>query len=207
MAESDFQRGPLTYAVEALRIYFQPRSDVYVSGNLFIYYEEGNPRAAVTPDVFVVLGASNHDRRTYRLWQEPKAPDWVLEVTSAQTRRQDQGPKRDLYARLGVAEYWQYDPTGDYLSPPLQGFRLRAGRYESVSSSTSSGSALSLRSEVLGLSMRLEAGQLRFVDPQTGAVLLSHQEEHRARQAAEAHIAALEAQLQALREAAPPRDD
>ena len=55
MAESDFQREPLIYAVEALRIYFQGRQDVYVSGNLFIYYEEGNPQAAVAPDVFVAF--------------------------------------------------------------------------------------------------------------------------------------------------------
>ena len=62
MAESDFQRKPLTYAVEALDIYFQDRPDVYVSGNLFIYYEEGNSQASIAPDVFVVLGAPKHDR-------------------------------------------------------------------------------------------------------------------------------------------------
>ena len=44
MAESDFQRKPLTYAVEALDIYFQDRPDVYVSGNLFLYYRKETPR-------------------------------------------------------------------------------------------------------------------------------------------------------------------
>ena len=47
MAESDFQRQYLTYSVEVLRIYFQKYADVYVSGNLFIYYQQGNPKAVV----------------------------------------------------------------------------------------------------------------------------------------------------------------
>src|SRR5712692_362625 len=79
MAESDSQRKPLTYAVEALDLYFQERADVYVSGNLFIYYEEGNPEAVVAPDVFVVFGAPKHRRSSYMLWNEPKAPDFVME--------------------------------------------------------------------------------------------------------------------------------
>ena len=59
MAETDHQRTPLTYAIDALRDHFRDRPDVYVSGNLFIYYQKGNPRAVVAPDVFVVLGADN----------------------------------------------------------------------------------------------------------------------------------------------------
>ena len=124
MAESDFQREPLIYAVESLRIHFRQREDVYVSGNMFIYYEEGNPKAVVAPDVFAVIGAPNRDRYSYKLWQEPKGPDFVLEITSKSTRTEDRGAKRGIYALLGVSEYWQYDPTGDYLQPPLQAYRL-----------------------------------------------------------------------------------
>src|SRR6266571_4150028 len=132
MAESDFQREPLTYAVEALGAYFQQRAEVYVSGNMFIYYEEGNPEAVVAPDVFVVFGTAKRERSSYFLWQEPKGPDFVLEITSSRTRSQDQGPKRGTYAFLGVPEYLQYDPTGDYLRPPLQGLRLVGDHYESL---------------------------------------------------------------------------
>ncbi|WP_235526455.1 hypothetical protein [Nostoc piscinale] len=56
MAESDPARDYLIYAVEALDIYFQARSDIYVSGNLFIYYKQGIPSAVIAPDVFVVFG-------------------------------------------------------------------------------------------------------------------------------------------------------
>ena len=128
MAESDFQRDYLFYAVAVLQQYFRARQDVYVSGDLLLYYEEGNPAAAVAPDVFVVLGAPIHDRHTYRLWQEPKAPDFVLEVTSRSTRKEDQGPKRELYRRLGVREYWQYSRTLTTARPtPLSFSRPQAG--------------------------------------------------------------------------------
>ena len=82
MAETDAQGIPLMYAVTGLRDYFRQRPDVYVSGNLLIYYEEGNKDASVAPDVFVVIGVPNHPRRIYKVWEEGKGPDFVLEITS-----------------------------------------------------------------------------------------------------------------------------
>ena len=70
---------------------------VYVGSNNFLYYERGNPRAVVAPDVYVEVGAAAHLRDTYLLWNEPKGPDFVLEVTSASTRREDERRKRDVY--------------------------------------------------------------------------------------------------------------
>jgi Uma2 family endonuclease len=217
VAESDFQLGPLMYALDALRAYFQGRDDVYVAGDLFLYYEEGNPRAVVAPDVFVVLGAPNHLRASYMLWREPKAPDFVLEITSQSTRAQDQGTKRECYALLGVQEYFQYDPTRDYLEPPLQGLRLVGQVYQPIPATTSPEGVLVLRSAVLGLELRFEEGMLRLYDPITGQKLLSHQEALQERQAAlqgrreaeeralaaEARVAELEARLRAL-PATPP---
>jgi Uma2 family endonuclease len=185
MAESDFQREPLMYAVESLRIYFRDRPDVYVSGNMFVYYEQGNPKAVVAPDVFVVMGAPSHDRASYKLWQEPKAPDFVLEITSKSTYSEDQGAKRGVYALLGVKEYWQYDPTGDYLEPRLQGLQLIERNYWPLPVQERSGNDLRMHSAVLGLDLRLDEGQLRFHDPATGEPLRSHAESELARRAAE----------------------
>ena len=176
MAETDHQRTPLTYAVDRLRHHFRDRPDVYVTGNLFIYYQKGNPRAVVAPDVFVVLGVDNADRSTYRLWVEPKAPDFVLEITSRSTRREDQVSKRALYRSLGVREYWQFDPTNDYLEPPLQGLELIEGEYRPLPA---------LASAVLGLELRLTERGLRFHDPQTGEDLSNLGEIDAARQRAE----------------------
>ena len=203
MAESDFQRTPLTYAVERLRQHFRSRRDVYVSGNLLLYYQEGNPRAVVAPDVFVVLGVSGADRSIYRLWEEPKGPDFVLEITSRTTYREDQGRKRELYRSLGVPEYWQYDPTRDYLEPPLQGLELRAGKYRRLPGRELADGTLALASAVLGLELRLTERGLRFHDPETGQDLpnlaetdearrresQARRRESQARQAAETRLA------------------
>jgi Uma2 family endonuclease len=205
MAESDFQRKPLTYAVEALDIYFQYRAEVYVSGNMFIYYEEGNPEAVVAPDVFVVFGTAKRERSLYSLWQEPKGPDFVLEITSRRTRSQDQGPKRGTYAFLGIPEYFQYDPTGDYLVPPIQGLRLVGDHYETLRVRQSPDGTLSVSSAVLGLELQVAGGVLHIYDPTTGQTLLSHREAEQERQAAlvalqaaEARIAELEAGLRGM---------
>ena len=115
MAENDWQLHAMIDAISVLDRYFEDREDVYVSGDLLIYYEEGNPKARAAPDVFVVFGVPKRKRPTYLLWQEGKVPAFVLEVASRSTWREDEGRKAKLYERLGVREYWQYDPTGEYL--------------------------------------------------------------------------------------------
>ena len=203
MAESEFQLNPILYAVGALRSHFQGRDDVYVVGDLMLYYEEGDGTASVAPDVFVVFGVPNPPRSSYLLWEERKAPDWVLEVTSRSTRQVDQGKKRDLYARLEIPEYWQYDPRGDYLNPPLQGFMLSDGQYGEAVALERVGVVWSAYSPVLGLNLRLDDGVLRFHDPLTNEYLLTHQESERARRQAEARVAELEARMRALQPSEP----
>jgi Uma2 family endonuclease len=184
MAEGDIQCEYLIYGRSALRTYFQNRSDVYVAGNLFIYYEQGNPASVIAPDVFVVFGVNSGDRRSYKTWEEgDKTPDFVLEITSKTTRSQDQGAKKGIYAFLGVQEYFQYDPTGDYLQPQLQGLRLHEGNYFPIAPTATD--PLLIRSQVLNLDLRLQTGQLRFYDPATGQKLLAHEELEQARQQAE----------------------
>ena len=204
MAENDFQLRTMTYAIEALDNHFRTRSDVYVSGDLFIYHEENNNRARIAPDVFVVFGVPAHLRRTYLLWQEGKAPDFVMEVSSPSTWQADQGSKRDTCAKIGVPEYWLYDPTGDYLTPRLQGFRLVDGRYAPIM--VRGDGALTGRSEVLDLELRLYPDdRFRFHDPATGQDLPSLEEAERgrdaeiqARQAAEGRLQESEAAREAL---------
>ena len=185
MAETDAQGIPLMYAVTGLRDFFLRRPDVYVSGNLLIYYEEGNFDASVAPDVFVVFGVPNHIRPTYKVWEEGKSPDFVMEITSRHTRRKDQGAKRELYESLGVREYWQYDPTGDYLEPRLRGMRLMGGEYEELTETRLGDGTLVMYSAVLGLEVRVEEGGLRFRDPETGRNIRTLTESNEAWQQAE----------------------
>ena len=204
MAESDFQLLPLIYAVQRLAHYFRNRPNVYVSGNLLLYYEEGNPRARVAPDVFVVFGARSVKRDTYLLWEEPKAPDFVLEITSLATKKEDQEDKYKLYRRLGVREYCQYDPTQDYLEPPMQGLKLVGGEYQALPVRELADGTLALWSKVRGLELRVQVAEerLRFHEPQTGQDLpdlaetdAQLRQERAARQAAEARLAELDALL------------
>ncbi len=186
MAESDQARHYLSYATEVLKVHFQNSSDVYISGNLFIYYEKGNPESVVAPDVFVVFGIENHQRRSYKTWEENnKTPDFVLEITSKATRSKDQGAKKGIYAFVGVKEYFQYDPTGDYLNPQLQGLKLIDNNYFPIETNNLEDGTVSVVSEVLDLELRLKSGEMRFYNPTTGKTLLTYEEESAARKEAE----------------------
>ena len=140
-------------------------------------------------------------RMHYLLWEEPKAPDFVLEITSRATRGEDQKLKRQLYRRLGVREYWLYDPTADYLEPVLQGMELVAGEYVRLGQRELEDGTLVLTSAVLELELRLTERGLRFHDPVTGSDLLDLAETdaawQRARQAREQEERAWERERQA----------
>ena len=185
LAENDAQHTAILYGIGALRVHFAGRRDVYVSGDLLVYYEEGNPRVSVAPDVFVVFGVEDRMRMSYKVWEEGKGPDFVLEVASPGTWREDVGPKREVYARLGVGEYWLYDPLGEHLSPELQGYRLVGDGYERQPLLESLDGRLGLHSEGLGLDLWARGREMRFRDPVTGLDLLGHHEEHVSRRNAE----------------------
>jgi hypothetical protein len=132
---------------------------------MFIYYVEGDPRKNVAPDLFVTVGvASDPTRRTFRVWQEGKGPDFVLEVTSKNTRREDLAEKLEIYRDvLKVREYFMFDPLQEFLEPSLQGHRLVEGRFEPVALE-----AGRLPSDVLGLHLERDDLDLRLYNPRTG---------------------------------------
>ncbi|NET58480.1 MAG: Uma2 family endonuclease [Symploca sp. SIO2E6] len=172
MAESDITRELMIDSVRSLQAYFQQRPDVYVSANSFIYYERGNKNASVSPDVYVVKGVRKRKRDSYKVWEEGGiTPDFVLEITSETTQEKDQKIKPDIYRKLNVLEYFQYDPSGHYLNPILQGLRLVNGEYQPIKGEMLSPSDITLYSETLGLELCLIYGDLRFRDPQTGELL------------------------------------
>jgi ABC-type multidrug transport system ATPase subunit len=198
------------YAIETLKGFFDDRTDVVVSGNNFVYYDEGNPKGRVSPDCYVVFGVEKRVRDSYKAWEEGgRAPSVVFEFTSKKTRKEDTVTKFRLYESvLRVPEYFLFDPTGDYLKPRLQGHRLVDGRYVALELVDGR-----LHSEVLGLDLVMEGERLRLYDPARGVFLLDPLEqtrranaeaaraeaEARRAEAAEAESARLRAALEALR--------
>jgi Uma2 family endonuclease len=172
ITETDKHRRELTAIIEALIAYFGKDPNVYVSGNLMLYYEEGNPSASVSPDVFVVKGVGKQERRIYKLWEEGKAPDLVIELTSRSTRLEDLGNKRALYSELGVKDYFLYDPLEEYLKPPLQGYRLRGADYETLRADADG----KFHSDILNLHLQIVRGDLRLFNPHSNGYLLTPQE-------------------------------
>jgi Uma2 family endonuclease len=160
-----------------LQCWLRDVPDAYIGTDLFLYYVEGRPSEVVCPDVFVAFGVDNSrgPRRTFMLWEEGQPPSVVIEVTSRSTRREDEEEKRVLYARLGVAEYWLYDPEGEYLSPALQGYRLVGGTYEHSRPGTDG----RLESRALGLTLGLADGRIELRDAATGERLLRPAEVYR----------------------------
>ena len=160
MAETETHRDLMIDFIQMLKHPFRNVDAVCVSGNMFMYYEKGNTRKSVAPDVFVAFGVEKKERRTYRIWEEGRAPDFVLEVASPKTFRDDLTKKKDLYAdELRVKEYFIYDPLGEIV-PSFIGYRLNNDVYEEIPFSNDR-----LASEVLGLELGENDGILRLFDP------------------------------------------
>ena len=194
MAETTLHRKVMTDLIEGLERHFREAPDVWVGGNLFLYFERGNPRAVVAPDVLLVKGVPKWDRPIYKLWEEGEPPSLVVEVTSEKTRKEDLSDKRDKYLRLGVEEYFLFDPYGDYLEPRLQGYRLERSRYVPMTPEPDG----SLLSRTTGLRLEPEGVKVRLVNPATGERLLWSGEKD---QALEKKDQALEKKDQALQAA------
>lgn len=174
MGETDGHRDLMVDLIEALKHYYANDPDVYVSGNILVYYQEGNVKARVSPDVLVVLGCPKGKRKTYKVWEEGKVPDLVVEVTSRKTRKRDQGFKKELYEQLGVREYLQFDPRSEYLQPRFQVSRLEGGRFVPVLTPESVGYA----SPRLGLTFRVVDDELRVFETLSNRKLATPQESY-----------------------------
>ncbi len=166
MGETPLHRKNMANLIETLDWLHERDPRVYVSGNMFLYYAEGQPKKSVVPDVFLVKGVPKlPERRVYKTWIEGgKAPDFIVEVTWRSTQEEDEEGKFELYRDvLEVAEYFLFDPESDYLDPPLRGFRRVEGEYRPIVAVEGR-----LPSEVLGLHLEADGWEVRLFDPETG---------------------------------------
>ena len=162
------------------------------------------PDLLVAFDADLVLAVEN---KGYSIRNQGKPPDFVLEIASPSTGREDYTKKREDYADFGIPEYWRFDPSGGqhHDGEALAGDRLVEGAYQPIAISMTDPEHLWGRSEVLNLDLCWDSGQLRWWDPVAERYLRTFDEtdeelaaETRARDAeAEAHAAEAEARAEA----------
>ena len=170
LAESKLQFTPLTQTVHVLEHRYRDRADVFVAGNLLVYYRMNDNEVRVAPDVMVAFDVEDYPRDSYIVWREDgKTPDFVMEIASRGTYTRDLTEKRHIYAALGVAEYWRYDPTGDLFTPALEGDRLVDSEYQPILIAPDDAGILRGHSAVLGLDVCVRPElELRLYDPAAG---------------------------------------
>ncbi len=191
IAELPKHGDAILYALATLRNWFARHDRVQVGASIFLYYQEGDNTKRVTLDLFVARGLEAMPKYSYKLWEAGRPPTLVLEAASHPTEDGDWREKRDLYALIGVKEYWRFHPTGSLKGAKRPGTRLEGGtlqelEYKPLLARTDG----SIRSEVLGLDVRVDerpgsSHLLRFRDPKTGQDLLTFEELEQRRQAAE----------------------
>ena len=172
-APSVWHGDAVRLATAALHHHFRDRDDVLVAMELVVYYVRGDNRVWLQPDVQVVFGVEPEGNlSTFKVWEEGKPPDFVLEVASPSTAENDARHQAQEYLGIGVREYWRLDPEGTMMGTPLEGYRVGGGRYQRVESVAGTGGVEYLRSGVLGLDLRGEqrsgATVLVIRDPRTG---------------------------------------
>lgn len=169
------QEVTITLMAFILRWWFSPRPDVFVSAGGFIFWNPSNGNERVAPDCYIALGTDPefvYQFPNYFMWEVGKPPDFVLEVASPSTASNDLGHKRDLYARLGVTEYWKLDPTGGELyGVALMGERLVDGEYAAYDLKVEPDGSVWSRSEVLNLDFIWNGEQFAIRDALTGEII------------------------------------
>ncbi|NEP78484.1 MAG: Uma2 family endonuclease [Okeania sp. SIO3B3] len=129
----------------------------------FLYFSNGYPKLRTVPDVMVVFDIEAGGRDSYLLFEELKIPAVIFEVTTKNTRRDDEGFKKVFYEQLKVQECWLFDPKGEWIEEKLQGYRLGEKEYKLITDG---------RSEPLGLRLKVEDKLLRFYREDTGKKLM-----------------------------------
>lgn len=152
MAVSDLHRLILFWTLQVIDEHFKQDPGVYVSGDILLYYVEGDPRKSVSPDVLVAFGLGKKRRQNYLVWEEGKVPDFVMEFSSKNTYRNDLGHKMELYASLGIQDYFLCDIEGLYLPTPLMAFTLVDGLYVPIAENVDGG----LHSPALNLDFHVD---------------------------------------------------
>ena len=224
LPDNPLQANAVVELRNSLREHFHGVPNVVVEGDMFLYYAKGEADERlvrgkrvgkyVAPDLIVVLDHDLGDRQTYKVWEEGKPPEFALEVISPSSEVRNRVDKKELYARIGIGEYFVFQPNPERAGPQLVGYALEGSGYRALRPE-----AGSVRSEALGVSFRPEGSFLRVRDLRSGKdyrwhtelvtqadkdTEARHQAEERAARESEARRREAEARRQAEAESSSP---
>jgi Uma2 family endonuclease len=171
MPESNIHFLLIANLVLMLNCFLNSQKGDYAFGDLMFYYEEGNPRKFVAPDVMISFNLEKMPTRVYKLWNEKVVPSVIIEIASDSTWDKDLTVKLALYQRLGVSEYYIFDVEYKCLRKPLMAFRLVDFVYEEVETDNNR-----VFSPSLGLELVDTGGTLRLFNPEKNEFLMTMDE-------------------------------
>lgn len=195
LVESERHLRCIFRMLDILETHFADTEDAYVWSNMMLYYVKDNPCIYLKPDIFVSFGVGKHERLFYKVWEEGKPPDFIMEFASKSTYDNDLSPKKDIYADIGVTENFLLDPFRTCLPTPLMGFRLVDDDYVEIPPLAEG----RVKSETLTLEFFLQDDDVGVSEPVTGKLLKTRAEmEADARREVENKLKELQEKLKRL---------
>jgi len=172
LAETGIHVEAIINLIVLLKERYRGRQDIFLGCDQYWYWEEGNPNARRSPDILYAEGVVPREeiRRSFFTWLENDViPQFIIEFPSEKTWKNDLTDKYELYERLGVQEYFVFDPEAIHVKPPLKGWRLRNGTYQRIPEESDG----SLLSKTLGLRLSPAGILIRVADAASGLPLLN----------------------------------
>lgn len=187
MGETSIHIRLVATFLSILKLFLKRREDVFITANMNLYYEKGNPNKWYAPDILIAFGVPNHERSSYKIWEEKVSPQVIFEVSSERTWKADVSEKLEIYGQLGVEEYYILDPEFKYLPAPLLAFNLQGERLLTVPVNNDR-----IFSPRLGLEIVRTENSFRLFDPNKNEFLRTLDE-------AESEVERLKAEIEKLK--------
>jgi Uma2 family endonuclease len=187
MGETSIHVKLITTLLQLLLNFYHNKNDVFLSGNMNLYYEKGKPNKWYAPDLLIAFGVPNYERSSYQVWKEKFFPQVIIEIASERTWENDVSEKYKFYSDNGVEEYYILDPEFSYLPAPMLAFHRQNGRLLSANIENNRIFSPRLELEIV----RVE-NNFRLFNPKTDKFLLTLEE-------AENEIERLKAEIEKLK--------
>ena len=165
-----------------LEAHFRNRPDALVGGGGYLAWDPADIYAKLVPTLMVAFGVDPKriiERNAYLVWEVGKPPDAVIEIARESTKDANLTTKRDIYAALGIREYWRLDVTnGALCGEPFVGEYLEDGEYRRYEMRAEADGRVWARSGALGVNMCWDGNKNRFSaqDPETGRFMMGYRE-------------------------------